>query len=305
MTSGHRRRRPGRSFRRLLSGGALAAPGAGDRQGEGAAQPHLPDQGQGLQPLPALQYPLRHRRRRPVLRRQAQLHPQTRQDRPDPVSARIGRLCTDRRDGADLQPLRHGRANLPHQPGAGPPDQAGSTEAGHRPADHQAKTPGQQQPAGPYRLDGRLYRVARGGLPPSGRGLRYHSRPRPGHRTGYQPGHLPGPAHHHGAGPGRRRMDRHAGQGQTGSMPSQRGIEVGVRVEVHNEIMQDLCSIIYDPTFFIRTSRYDDQTRTFCTNFGRLCRAGKTISTSFASTATPIPTGKATTAISLFCQKSC
>ncbi len=49
---------------------------------------------------------------------------------------------------------------------------------------------------------------------------------------------------------------------------SQRGIEVGVRVEVHNEIMQDLCSIIYDPTFFIRTSKYDDQTRTFCTNLG-------------------------------------
>jgi len=49
---------------------------------------------------------------------------------------------------------------------------------------------------------------------------------------------------------------------------SQRGIEVGVRVEVHNEIMQDLCSIIYDPTFFIRTTKYDDQTRTFCTNFG-------------------------------------
>lgn len=49
---------------------------------------------------------------------------------------------------------------------------------------------------------------------------------------------------------------------------SQRGIEVGVRVEVHNEIMQDLCSIIYDPTFFIQTNRYDDQTRTFCTNYG-------------------------------------
>jgi uncharacterized FAD-dependent dehydrogenase len=47
---------------------------------------------------------------------------------------------------------------------------------------------------------------------------------------------------------------------------SQRGIEVGVRVEVHNEIMQDLCSIIYDPTFFVRTAKYDDQTRTFCTN---------------------------------------
>jgi len=49
---------------------------------------------------------------------------------------------------------------------------------------------------------------------------------------------------------------------------AQRGIEVGVRVEVHNEIMQDLCSVIYDPTFFIRTNKYDDQTRTFCTNYG-------------------------------------
>ena len=48
----------------------------------------------------------------------------------------------------------------------------------------------------------------------------------------------------------------------------QRGIEVGVRVEVHNDIMQDLCSVIYDPTFFIQTSKYDDQTRTFCTNRG-------------------------------------
>lgn len=49
---------------------------------------------------------------------------------------------------------------------------------------------------------------------------------------------------------------------------SQRGIEVGVRVEVANEIMQDLCEVIYDPTFFVRTSKYDDQTRTFCTNLG-------------------------------------
>ncbi|GBC63007.1 FAD-dependent oxidoreductase [Desulfonema ishimotonii] len=47
-----------------------------------------------------------------------------------------------------------------------------------------------------------------------------------------------------------------------------RGIEVGVRVEVHNDIMQDLCEVIYDPTFFIQTRKYDDQTRTFCTNFG-------------------------------------
>ena len=49
---------------------------------------------------------------------------------------------------------------------------------------------------------------------------------------------------------------------------SQRGIEVGVRVEVPREVMQDLCEVIYDPTFFIRTSKYDDQTRTFCTNDG-------------------------------------
>lgn len=49
---------------------------------------------------------------------------------------------------------------------------------------------------------------------------------------------------------------------------TQRGIEVGVRVEVHNEIMQDLTEVIYDPTFFIQTGKYDDQTRTFCTNWG-------------------------------------
>ncbi|WP_320006049.1 FAD-dependent protein [Maridesulfovibrio sp.] len=49
---------------------------------------------------------------------------------------------------------------------------------------------------------------------------------------------------------------------------TQRGIEVGVRVEVHGDIMRDLCSVIYDPTFFIRTNTYDDQVRTFCTNQG-------------------------------------
>jgi len=49
---------------------------------------------------------------------------------------------------------------------------------------------------------------------------------------------------------------------------SQRGIEVGVRVEVHNDIMQDLCEVIYDPAFFIQTLKYDDLTRTFCTNKG-------------------------------------
>ncbi len=49
---------------------------------------------------------------------------------------------------------------------------------------------------------------------------------------------------------------------------SQRGIEVGVRVEVHNDIMHDLTNVIYDPTFFVQTQKYDDQTRTFCTNRG-------------------------------------
>ncbi|MDR1360419.1 MAG: FAD-dependent oxidoreductase [Deltaproteobacteria bacterium] len=49
---------------------------------------------------------------------------------------------------------------------------------------------------------------------------------------------------------------------------SQRGIEVGVRVEVHKDILQPLCEIIYDPTFFLQSSRYEDQIRTFCTNPG-------------------------------------
>ena len=49
---------------------------------------------------------------------------------------------------------------------------------------------------------------------------------------------------------------------------SQRGIEVGVRVEVHNDIMSDVTDVIYDPTYFVQTNRYDDSTRTFCTNPG-------------------------------------
>ena len=45
-------------------------------------------------------------------------------------------------------------------------------------------------------------------------------------------------------------------------------IEIGVRVEVRKEILQDLCNVIYDPTIFIRTNTYNDQIRTFCTNPG-------------------------------------
>lgn len=47
---------------------------------------------------------------------------------------------------------------------------------------------------------------------------------------------------------------------------SQRGIEIGVRVEVHKDILHALTSVIYDPTFFVQTAKYDDGTRTFCTN---------------------------------------
>lgn len=43
-------------------------------------------------------------------------------------------------------------------------------------------------------------------------------------------------------------------------------IEIGVRVEVRKEIMEDLCNIIYDPTIFIKTPTYNDEIRTFCTN---------------------------------------
>lgn len=45
-------------------------------------------------------------------------------------------------------------------------------------------------------------------------------------------------------------------------------IEIGVRVEVRKEIMEDLCKIIYDPTIFIKTNTYGDEIRTFCTNPG-------------------------------------
>ena len=45
-------------------------------------------------------------------------------------------------------------------------------------------------------------------------------------------------------------------------------IEIGVRVEVRKEIMEPICSVIYDPTIFIKTDTYGDEIRTFCTNPG-------------------------------------
>ena len=47
-----------------------------------------------------------------------------------------------------------------------------------------------------------------------------------------------------------------------------KSIEIGVRVEVRKEIMEDICSTIYDPTIFIKTKTYNDEIRTFCTNPG-------------------------------------
>src|SRR5574344_553989 len=45
-------------------------------------------------------------------------------------------------------------------------------------------------------------------------------------------------------------------------------IEIGVRVEVRNEILEDICNVIYDPTIFIKKDTYSDEIRTFCTNPG-------------------------------------
>jgi uncharacterized FAD-dependent dehydrogenase len=45
-------------------------------------------------------------------------------------------------------------------------------------------------------------------------------------------------------------------------------IEIGVRVEVRKEILEEITSVIYDPTIFIKTDTYNDEIRTFCTNPG-------------------------------------
>ncbi|MCI9110323.1 MAG: FAD-dependent oxidoreductase [Bacilli bacterium] len=47
-----------------------------------------------------------------------------------------------------------------------------------------------------------------------------------------------------------------------------KSIEIGVRVEVRKEIMEQICNVIYDPTIFIKTDTYGDEIRTFCTNPG-------------------------------------
>lgn len=42
-------------------------------------------------------------------------------------------------------------------------------------------------------------------------------------------------------------------------------IDVGVRVEVQNSVMEQVTSINWDPKFWVYTDKYDDKIRTFCT----------------------------------------
>ncbi|VVB98466.1 Uncharacterised protein [uncultured archaeon] len=43
-------------------------------------------------------------------------------------------------------------------------------------------------------------------------------------------------------------------------------LDIGVRVEVPDEVMEEITEINWDPKFHIRTKKYDDFVRTFCTN---------------------------------------
>lgn len=47
-----------------------------------------------------------------------------------------------------------------------------------------------------------------------------------------------------------------------------KSIEIGVRVEVRKEVLEEITNVIYDPTIFIKTKTYNDEIRTFCTNPG-------------------------------------
>jgi uncharacterized FAD-dependent dehydrogenase len=53
-----------------------------------------------------------------------------------------------------------------------------------------------------------------------------------------------------------------------GLIYTSQSIEIGVRVEVRKEILDEITKTIYDPSIFIKTKTYDDEIRTFCTNPG-------------------------------------
>jgi hypothetical protein len=51
-----------------------------------------------------------------------------------------------------------------------------------------------------------------------------------------------------------------------GLKSSYESIDIGVRVEVKSEILDEICTIQRDPKFHIFTKTHDDMVRTFCTN---------------------------------------
>ncbi|MEX2684217.1 MAG: NAD(P)/FAD-dependent oxidoreductase [Candidatus Sigynarchaeota archaeon] len=69
------------------------------------------------------------------------------------------------------------------------------------------------------------------------------------------------------AAPGRFGMIWLSGQAENlGIESTYESIDIGVRVEVKAEIMEEICNIQRDPKFHVFTKTHDDQVRTFCTN---------------------------------------
>ncbi|MBN2151321.1 MAG: FAD-dependent oxidoreductase [Candidatus Lokiarchaeota archaeon] len=69
------------------------------------------------------------------------------------------------------------------------------------------------------------------------------------------------------AAPGRFGMIWLSGQAERlGIGSTYESIDIGARVEVKAEIMEEICNIQRDPKFHIFTKTHDDQVRTFCTN---------------------------------------
>jgi len=69
------------------------------------------------------------------------------------------------------------------------------------------------------------------------------------------------------AAPGRFGMIWLSGEAEKlGIESTYESIDIGVRVEVKAEIMEEICAIQRDPKFHVFTKTHDDQVRTFCTN---------------------------------------
>jgi len=58
-----------------------------------------------------------------------------------------------------------------------------------------------------------------------------------------------------------------------GIITEQGAIQIGIRVEMAHEIMEEMTNVIYDPPIFLRSKSFDDEMETFCTNpFGYLAQ---------------------------------